>query len=270
MKIMICLIAMLAITNYTRAAICTMAITDYCQSCDAAACTKCYTWGNGTYADKTWATSTAITCTSALPSGFKVTNCLVNYSHSKVLQNATSTVAITSHPRCVKCDGKKFLHFSMAATTETCTDTAPTDMASCVEIANCMQTMCKTDATTAYGCVQCDYDKYPTAVSTTTTLNTACGTVVTAINNCILYSHTIVSGVAVYNCSGCASGYVTTMDLKACLTFTDEGCKSLQMDNTSCGECWWSYAFSGSVCLSRSYVGALAGLISFVALLLVQ
>ena len=270
MKTMICLIVMLAISKYASAAVCTMAITNYCQTCDGAACGSCYNWGNGTYADKNWAAQNSVSCSGDLPLGYKVTNCLINAGYGSALLYPTSTVSASSHPRCLQCDGKKFLHYSTAATTETCTDTAPTDMASCVEISDCMQTICKTNATTAYGCNQCAYDKYPTGVSTTTLYNTSCGAVVTAIANCQLYSYSVSGTTITYTCKGCNEGYSANYTYTACTAFTDKGCKTLQSDGTSCGECWWSYAFSGATCLLRSYVGAFIGLISFVALLLVQ
>lgn len=194
----------------------------------------------------------------------------MNYHHNSNILYPTATVGVTFHPRCMACDGKKFLHYSSAAVAETCTDTAPTDMASCVEISNCKQTMCKTNATTAYLCVLCDYGKYPTAISTTTGYNTACGSVVTEIANCQLYSHGVSGTTITYYCAGCNSGYAANYGNSACVTFADEGCKTLQSDGSSCAECWWSWGFNGAVCIFRSYISALAGLVSLVALLLVQ
>ena len=57
MKTMICLIAMLAISNYASATICTAPVTSYCQTCNGNACESCYRWGSGKYADKVWADS---------------------------------------------------------------------------------------------------------------------------------------------------------------------------------------------------------------------
>jgi len=269
MKTLICLVVMLAISSYASA-LCTAVAASFCQSCTSAACDSCYNYGNGTNKDKIWATSSATTCTGTLPATWKVTNCLINASYGASTLNASTVVAATSHPRCTICDGKKFLYYASTATTETCSDTAPTAMTSCLEIANCMTTVCKTDATTAYSCAQCNDDKYPTGVSTTTSYNTACGSVTTAITNCYRYTHSVSSGVVSYYCNACKSGYAIAYAGTSCIVNADPGCFKFTSGDVFCGECWYAYYFSGAVCIAKSYVGVMIGLIAFIGLFLVQ
>merc|ERR1712050_673586 len=126
MKTIICLIVMLAISNYAQSAVCTAAAASFCQSCSGAACGSCYSWGVGTNKDKIWGNSTATTCTGALPSVWKVTNCKFNNlsGDPATLNASTSSISNSQHPRCTECDGQKFLTWNTNATTETCTDTA--------------------------------------------------------------------------------------------------------------------------------------------------
>jgi len=270
MKTIVCIVVMLALSNYALTAVCSAVAASFCQSCSGAACSSCYNLGVGTNKDKIWASSSATTCTGTLPAGYKVTNCFINAVYGASTLNASSTVAVTSHPRCSRCDGKKFLYYSNAATTETCSDTAPTAMTTCLEIANCKQTVCKTDATTAYYCAGCDDGKYPTGVSTTTGYNTACGNVSTAITNCKSYWHNVSNSVVTYYCGSCNDGFAVSSAGTSCVAYTDPGCLSLQSGDAVCGTCWHAYYFSGAVCIKKSYVGILVGLIAFVGLLLVQ
>jgi len=155
MKLALCLIAILACANYAQSAAAACASTSYCQSCGSGAttCSSCYSAATGDLKNKTWTTSTTAVCGGTIPTTWQVTDCLYNSTGFTASQlNPSTVVAVTNHPRCQVCNNKKYLHYANTATTETCTDTAPSTMTSCTQVTNCAQTVCKTDTTTAHYC----------------------------------------------------------------------------------------------------------------------
>lgn len=272
---------MLAIANYAQSAAAACASTSYCQACasGATSCTDCLSWGVGDLKDKVFAANPGTACTGTMPATWKVTDCKINQGYASATLIPTTVVGVTNHPRCAFCDSKKFLYYSTAATTETCSDTAPTTMTTCLEITNCQQTVCKTNATTEYKCSVCAAGYYPTAVSTTTGFNTACGTVTTAIANCSVYSHAVVGGVTSYVCGMCNTNYAVKNDNSACVSHTTAtGCLKLQSDDVNCYECQQGYYFSGATCVNtgittpttKAFNIALISLFAFASLLLLQ
>ena len=297
MKTMICLIVMLAISKYASAEVCTAPLASYCQRCSGDVCLKCFSWGVGIHADKTWAVienttpcttivdqmgsrttcggrdSLGTTCDGTIPSSWKVTDCKLNGEFDPI------EFSNKDHPRCLICDAKKFIYYDYELKEETCTDTAPAAITTCVEIENCQQTLCFSAKnnegvqTNYVFCSLCDYNKGPTNVDLKTGFNSECGEVLTPITNCNLYYHEIDfwnTQVVQYDCIGCDYGYSLDHTSKKCLVYSDKGCRYLDENDVHCHQCWWSYVFNQAECVLRSYLSALAGLISFVALLLVQ
>lgn len=275
MKTLIYLTIILIISNYTISNNAACAASSYCNACasDSSTCSYCYSFGLGTVKQKVWDTqNTGTVCTGTMPTTWMVNGC--KYYNSALTSNfvyPTATESNAVHPRCVVCDGKRILHYSTEATDETCTDHPPADMKTCLVISDCIQTICKTNATTSYTCAQCIYNKYPTTVSSTTGEVTTCGEPTTAIANCILYNVDTSSGSVVYVCLGCDTGYAADGTFASCIAHTgEEGCKQLQSDNVGCYLCWHAYYFSGSVCILSSFVKFLVGFVGFAALLVLQ
>jgi len=283
MKTLICLIVMLAIAKYSQSAAANCALASYCQSCGsgATACDSCLSWGLGDLKDKVFATSSATTCTGAMPTAWKVADCKLNYGYNAATLNASTTVASTNHPRCQVCNSKKFLYYATNATTETCSDTAPTTMSTCTEITNCVQTVCDTTSgAQVHKCLACNAGYYPTTINSTSGYNTTCGSVATAITNCSIYTHVTSGGSTTYRCAKCASGYAASSDNSTCTAHTGTGCAKLQTDNANCAECDEGYFFSGATCINtgittgsnttKAYSIALVGLVAFVSLFVLQ
>jgi len=280
MKTFITIVVLLAIAQVALSAAAACPAASFCQSCagGATACSSCYTLGVGTNKDKVWATSTSTSCTGALPAIWKVTNCFINNISSATVINAASTTLGTNYQsRCGFCDGQKFFNKVDNGTAQSCSDTAPSGMTTCVEIANCWQTVCNSAATVLTYCAACQYDTYPTYSTSGTTSGyiTSCSTTVpsTAIANCTSHSGSVAGTTVTRSCGGCKTGYAVASTGLTCIAHTgtnSEGCLSLDADGVSCTTCWHAYYFSTSVCILKSFVGALAGAVAFVTLLLLQ
>lgn len=280
MKTFITVVVLLAIAQYAQSAAAACPASAFCASCGSAAttCSSCYNLGVGTNKDKIWSTSTSNVCSGALPAIWKVTNCGINsYAGATTINAATTSLGTYYSGRCSFCDGKKFFTKVDNGTAQACTDTAPSGMTTCVEIANCSQVVCNSAATALTYCNGCDYDTYPTYSTSGTTSGyiTSCSSTVptTAIANCTSHTGSVTGTTVTRYCGGCKTGFAVNSTYTACVAHTgtnSEGCQILQTDGTNCASCWHAYYFSTSVCILKSFVGVLVGLAGFVSLLLLQ
>ena len=265
------IIATLLLIRFNKCGPPLCAATSYCQSCldDATTCSTCYNWGKGTVAlDKTWAASSGSSvCSGTLLAAYKVTDCLENEYVSQALSySGITAVAVTTHPRCVLCDNKKFITFNGTSADELCTNTAPTmSNPSCLEIEHCAMTVCVNDAAPSTWCVFCIDHRKP--VQSTTQLGASgewgyriasCSTELTVtITNCINYviDPSSSSDTIAYNCYDCVGGFAVAVSNKSCVTYSiDAACRKIGLSGY-CNVCYASYYFDGTgLCKLRSFM----------------
>lgn len=227
------IVLILSLINYIHPSAPACPASSYCQICaeGATTCSSCYNWGTGSVVlDKTWSgTSGSMGCTSTLSTSYKVTNCKMNYDIGASISGNGGTVAATSHPRCLECDGFSFLVYTTTSATETCEDSylEAWNMSTCLEIANCEQTGCDYTADNQrVFCVggRCQKGFYP--IYDTISLVTECSpTIVTTIENCERFCIWGTYASPIYTCCECATGYAVTFGGNTCTAFTtDSNC----------------------------------------------
>jgi len=281
MKLFITLTVILAISSYANTAAAACVAASWCQACASASstCAMCYSYAQGTNKNKIWATSGATTCgsTNVTP----ITDCLY-YTSAFMSNSANANAAQTTLSTnfngvllCSKCNGKNFVTMTNNTAGNTCTDTAPTmTSGTCAVIANCEQTVCITNAASnSVYCQACSNGAWPATASNGEAITCTTTKPASAVVNCYYNQASITGSTITQGCGGCDSGYAlnTTPTINACvLHVASAGCMILQSDLTNCYSCWPSYYFSGALCVLKSFVGVLVGLVAFVTLLIVQ
>merc|ERR1712070_1365034 len=150
------------------------------------------------------------------------------------------------------CNSKTWLNIADNATNAsiaiTCSDTAINTTTCTAAVANCEQSMCYTlGATATLGCRLCSSGYKGGATSVTD----ADG-IILGYTTCTAGSITNAEYYNVMNnaqAGTCKSGYAVANAATSCVAFTtDSNCRSLGTGDTYCGQCWYAYYFSLTVC----------------------